>query len=83
MAKQEFPEWARILYRGARAAVGAGLAQAFLLQPDWSKPEEAGRTLAVAFMAGFLPALGMWLRDKLDEWFGQNEKSLVQKAMPI
>lgn len=78
-----FPEWARILYRGLRAAVGAGIAQALLLQPDWSDPKVAARTLGVAFLAGFIPALGMWLRDRLDEWFGLDEKSTVQKVMPI
>jgi len=83
MAKKEFPEWAKILYRGVRAAVGAGLAQAFLLKPDWSNPEEAMRTLSVAFVAGFLPAFGMWLRDRIDEWFGLDEKSLPAKVMPI
>lgn len=78
-----FPEWTRILYRGIRAAVAAGLAQAWLLRPDWNDPEEAMRTVAVAFVTGFLPAFGMWLRDKLDEWFGWNEKSVVAKTMPI
>ena len=79
----KFPEWGRILYRGVRAAVGAGLAQAWLLKPDWSNPEEAGRTVLVAFVAGFVPAFGMWLRDKLDEWFGWDEMSLVAKTMPL
>lgn len=83
MAKKEFPEWAKILYRGVRAAVGAGLAQAWLLQPDWNNPEEALRTVAVAFVAGFLPAFGMWLRDWLDEKFDLGEKSLVAKVMPV
>lgn len=83
MAKKQFPEWARILYRGVRAAVAAGIAQALLLNPDWSKPEEAARLLGVAFVAGFLPSFGMWLRDRLDEWFGLDEKSLVAKVMPI
>lgn len=83
MAANQFPEWAKILYRGIRGAVGAGIAQVLLLQPDWSVPEEALRTLAVAFIAGFVPAFGMWLRDFLDEKFDQDEKSLVQRAMPI
>lgn len=82
-AKKEFPEWAKILYRGVRAAVGAGIAQALLLKPDWGNPEEAWRTLAVAFLAGFIPAFGMWARDVLDEHFGQDEKSLSARVMPI
>jgi len=80
MAKKEFPEWAKILYRGVRAAVAAGIAQVILI-PDWQAAPE--RTLLVAFVTGFLPAFGMWLRDRLDEWFGFDEKSLVQKALPI
>lgn len=83
MKTNEFPEWGRMLYRGFRAAVGAGIAQTVLLHPDWSVPEEAFKTLAVAFLAGFIPAIGMYLRDLLDEKFGLDEKSLVQKAMPI
>lgn len=84
MAKKiEFPEIYRILYRGVRAAVGAGIAQALLLKPDWSNPEEAWKTLAVAFLAGFIPAFGMWLRGVLDEHFGQDEKSLSARVMPI
>ena len=83
MATKEFPEWARILYRGVRGAIGAGIAQTLLLQPDWSQPEEAIRTLAVAFLAGFLPAFGMWVRDWLDENLGQDEKSVIARTMPI
>ena len=78
--KIEFPEWARILYRGVRAATGAGIAQMVLI-PDWQAQPE--RTLALAFVAGFLTSLGMWLRDKVDELFGWGEKSLIQKLMPI
>ena len=80
IATQQFPEWAKILYRGVRAAVGAGIAQMVLI-PNWQQAPE--RTLLVAFVAGFLPSLGMYLRDKVDEWFGFDEKSLVQKLMPI
>lgn len=81
--KKEFPEWAKIFYRGIRSAVGAGIAQTILLKPDWNNPEEALRTLSVAFLAGFIPAFGMWLRDFLDEKFGQDEKSVIAKTMPI
>ena len=83
MAGKQFPEWAIALYRGVRAAVGAGLAQVIILQPDWSKPEEGIKTLAVAFVAGFIPAFGKWLRDWLDERFGYDEKSMVARVMPI
>lgn len=80
MTKKQFPEWVKILYRGLRSAVGAGIAQVVLV-PDWQLQPE--RTLLIAFVAGFVPAFGMWLRDKLDEWFGFDEKSLIQKVMPI
>lgn len=81
--KKQFPEWAKILYRGVRAAIGAGMAQAWLLKPDWSNPEEAFRTVAVAFVAGFLPAFGMWLRDQIDKWFDWKPDSLPQRLMPF
>ena len=78
--KKEFPEWAKILYRGVRAAVAAGIAQMVLI-PDWqSQPE---RTLGVAFITGFLPSFGMWLRDQLDTWFGWKPNGIVQRTMPI
>jgi len=77
---KQFPEIYRILYRGVRAAVGAGLAQ-LVLVPDWQSAPE--RVLFVAFLAGFLPALGMWARDLLDKVFGWDEKSFIQKVMPI
>lgn len=83
MAKKQFPEIYRILYRGVRGAVAAGIAQALLLQPDWSDRKQALITLFVAFLAGFIPAMGMWARDLLDELFGFDEKSVIQKIMPL
>ena len=83
MAKKEFPEIYRIIYRGLRAAVAAGIAQAMLLQPDWSDPKMAARTLAVAFIAGFFASFGMWARDMLDKMFGYSEKSIIQRIMPF
>lgn len=79
----KFPEWAIILYRGVRAAVGAGIAQTVILQPDWSNKEVAIRTICVAFLAGFSVCLGKYLRDQLDIVFGYDEKSTVAKVMPI
>lgn len=81
--KKEFPQWAIMAYRAFRTAVGAGIAQAIVLQPDWSDPKQAGRTLLVAFGAGFLTALGKWIRDYLDSHFGYDEKSTVAKTMPF
>lgn len=79
----ELPAWAAILYRAVRAAVGAGIAQTVLLQPDWSNPQQASKVLAVAFGTGFMVAFGKWLRDVLDKYFDQDEKSLTAKVMPI
>jgi len=79
----KFPEWAIIVYRGVRAAVGAGIAQALILQPDWSKQDEAIRILCVAFVTGFSVCLGKYLRDILDKQFGYDEKTLPAQLMPI
>ena len=78
--KPVFPEWAKILYRGVRAAIAAGIAQIVLI-PDWQQAPE--RTLLVAFVAGFLPSLGMFLRDKVDVWFDWKPDGIVQRLMPI
>lgn len=83
MAKSKYPEIYIIMYRGIRSAVGAGIAQAVLLQPDWSDPEQAWRTLGVAFLAGFIPSLGKYIRDVLDAKFGYDEKSTIARIMPI
>jgi len=80
MASKVFPEWAKILYRGVRAAVASGIAQIVLI-PDWQAAPE--RVLLIAFITGFLPSFGMWGRDQLDNLFGWDEKSLVQRLMPV
>ena len=76
-SNKEFPEWARILYRGVRTAAATAFVQTVGLKVDWSNPEEAMRTLAISFGSGFLVAFGMWLRDL----FG--EKSVVSKVLPV
>ncbi len=82
-SKTVFPSWAIIVYRGVRAAVGAGIAQALILQPDWSKQDQAIRTLCVAFIAGFSVCIGKYIRDQIDVLFGYDEKSTIAKVMPI
>ena len=79
-SKKQFPEWARILYRGVRSAIAAGIAQMILI-PDWQSAPE--RTLLVAFVAGFLPSFGMWVRDQVDKFFGWKPDGIVQKVMPF
>lgn len=83
MAEKKFPEWAIILYRGVRAAVGAGIGYAVVVQPDWSDPQSAYKAIGIAFIGGFSVSLGKFLRNWLDEVFGFDEKSMVSKAMPI
>mgnify|MGYP001564462003 CR=1 FL=1 len=83
MAQKEFPEIYKILYRGARAAISAGLVAAWAIQPDWSNLEESLKVVAVAFGTGFLVAAGKWVREFLDNRFGVDEKSLISKVMPI
>jgi len=79
----KFPEWAIIVYRAVRAAVGAGIAQALIVQPDWSNQDETIRLLCISFLTGFIVALGKWLRDYLDKEFGYDANSKVSQLMPI
>ncbi len=78
--KKGVPEWVKILYRGVRAAIASGIAQVILI-PDWQNAPE--RTIGIAFISGFLPSFGMYLRDKVDEWFGWRPNGVVQRTMPI
>lgn len=75
--KKEFPEWARILYRGIRTAFTAALTQTLVLKVDWTNPQEAFKTMGVSLLSGFIVALGMWLRDLM------GDKSTVSKVMPL
>lgn len=82
-AKKQFPEWAKILYRGVRAGVSAGVVAVLALRIDLANPEEALKVVVITFGAGFMTAFGKWLRNFLDEKFGYNEKSVVARVMPI
>lgn len=83
MTNQDFPDWKIWLYRGARAAVGAGIAQALLIPMDFSNLEAWVRLAGVSFAAGFINAFGKFLRDWLDAKYDVDEKSIVAKTMPI
>jgi len=74
---KEYPEWKRIIYRGFRTSFASAVAQTVAIKVDWTKPEEAIRTLIVSFFAGFLVAVGMYVRD----WFKPD--SIVSKVTPI
>lgn len=81
--KKQFPEWAKMLYRGVRAGIAAAIAQTLIMNVDWSNLEESWKNIAVVLVTGFLPPVGMALRDIFDKWFGYDEKSAVQKLMPV
>ena len=83
MANKQFPEWAILLYRGVRPAIASGIAQTILLSPNWADWQNSWRNIVVVFLSGFLPAFGKWLREFLDDQFGYDEKSLIQKVFPI
>jgi ABC-type transport system involved in cytochrome c biogenesis permease subunit len=83
MAKKEFPEWAKILYRGVRAGISAGLVAIMALKLDLSDPKEAVKLVAITFGTAFIVALGKWARDLFDKWFGWDEKSIFAKVLPI
>ena len=83
MAKKEFPEWAKTLYRGLRAGVSAGLLAVWALKPDLEHPQEFAQIVAITFGTAFLVAFGKWFRERLDAWFGVDEKSIVAKVMPF
>ena len=86
-----FPEYAKVLYRGVRAGISAGLTTAGvtagLLGLDITKPDMITKILVLAlvisFGTGFLTAFGKVLRTYLDKVFGYNEKSLVARFMPV
>ena len=59
------------LWRFIRVAVGVAIAETVIIKPDWTNPELAVRSLVVAFVSGFLVALGKVLRDG----FGNEDKS--------
>ena len=59
---EQFPEWAKTLYRGVLAGISAGLVAAWATRPDWGKTEEAFRVVAIAFGTAFLVAFGKWFR---------------------
>ena len=83
MAKLELPEvysyWKVLLYRVVRGAFATALTQTLLLNPDWAKPEEAIKVLAVSLVSGFLLALGKAVRDE----FGDEKYNKVDKLMPL
>ena len=83
MAKKEFPSWIKTVYRGVRAGVSAGLVAAWAVKPDWTNFSQSSEVVAIAFGTAFMVSFGKFAREKLDEWFGYDEKSLVAKVFPV
>jgi len=73
-------ELIRIIYRGVRTAIAAGVTSALIIQPENG---EYTKVLLAAFSSGFIVSLGMYLRDILDKHFDFDEKSLPNKLMPF
>ena len=57
-------KWYPTLLRFIRVALAAGVAQAVLVRPDWSNPEQATTVLVTAFVAGLISAIFKYLREK-------------------
>ena len=79
-----YPLWRTLVWRFVRAGVAGGvsslLAVQLVLQPDLSNVQLYATTVASAFVAGFISATGLALRD----YFGDNDRSegLVNK-LPV
>lgn len=73
-----YPEWKIYLWRLIRGAVATALGQTLILQVDWTDPDKATKTLLIAFVSGFIMALGVAIRDQAD----QDQTKLVHK-LPI
>lgn len=83
MTKLILPEvysyWKVLAYRVIRGAFATALTQTLLLQPDWTKPDEALKVLVVSLVSGFLLALGKAIRDE----FGDKTYNKIDKLMPL
>lgn len=86
MAKKEFPEWVKILYRGVRAGVAGGIGAVTAMKLVLDKnifDLETVKVVGIVFLGGFLTSFGMWLRDFVDDKFGWKPTGVVQRTMPI
>lgn len=64
MVKIVYNEFIAAIYRTVRVFIATGVAQAVLIRPNWSNPEETMRVISVAFVSGFIAAVFKYLRDK-------------------
>ncbi len=62
--KSGFSDWVYAVWRFVRVFLAAGVAQVVVLQVNWAKPEEAIKTIYVAFGAGVISAVFKYIRDK-------------------
>lgn len=77
--KTTYPEYKRILWRGLRTAVAAGLTQALYLNLDWADPSTAYRVFGAAFIAGVFVSGAKLIRDEL----GSSDQDNLLHKMPI
>ena len=70
----------KALWRVGRAALITAATQTLVLQPDFSKPENAAKILAISFISGFLFALGKGIRE---EWGNPDPSKGVINKLPI
>lgn len=75
----DFPQWGTWLWRAVRTAVATAIAQTVATKVDWTNFDSAWRTVAVSFVAAFLVALSLAVRDLLAP---DNPGAMVQK-LPI
>lgn len=79
---KEYPYWKILAWRFVRTGIAGGVSALIgvqvLLKPDLSNIKEYGFALMAAFVAGFIGALGLALRD----YFGNVDKTgLIDKIV--
>jgi len=65
--------WFPAVLRLIKTFLATGIAQALLVRPEWTNPEEATKALAVAFVSGVISAVFKYLR----------EKGIVSRSLPL
>ena len=83
MATKEYPQWKLIIWRFIRTGIAGGastlITVSLALKPDMSNIKDYGLALSAAFIAGFIGALGLIIRDT---WGNKTQTALADK-LPI